>query len=57
VSKRALKKYVDGLKKKQLEEQLLDLYYRFPAVKTYYDFAFNPKEYKLEQEAKINISN
>lgn len=57
VSKRALKKFVAELKKKQLEEQLLDLYDRFPAVKTYYDFVFNPKEDKLLQEAKFKISN
>jgi len=40
-----------------LEEQLLDLYIRFPSVKTYYDFVFNPKEEKLVQEAKTKISN
>ncbi|HMB63773.1 MAG TPA: DUF6155 family protein [Eudoraea sp.] len=57
MSKRALKKYVAGLKKKQLEEQLLDLYDRFPAVKTYYDFVFNPREEKLIREAKARISN
>lgn len=57
MSKRALKKYVAGLKKKQLEEQLLDLYDRIPAVKTYYDFVFNPREEKLIQEAKARISN
>ena len=57
VSKRALKKYVSELKKRQLEEQLLDLYDRFPAVKSYYDFVFNPKEDKLIQEARAKISN
>ena len=57
VSKRALKRYISELKKKQLEEQLLDLYERFPMVKSYYDFVFNPKEDKLLQEAKAKISN
>ncbi len=40
-----------------MEEQLLDLYSRFPVVKEYYDFIFNPKEDKLSQEAKSKISN
>lgn len=57
MSKRALKKYLTHLKKAQLEEQLMDLYHRFPVVKEYYDFVFNPKEDKLVQEAKIKISN
>lgn len=45
------------LKKSQLEAQLLDLYDRFPAVKSYYDFVFNPKEDKMIQEARAKISN
>ncbi|MEL6918337.1 MAG: DUF6155 family protein [Bacteroidota bacterium] len=57
MSKRALKKYLDELKKEELSEQLLDLYHRFPVVKEYYDFVFNPKEDKLVQEAKLKISN
>ena len=57
MSKRQFKKYIAGLKKLALEEQLLDLYERFPLVKEYYDFAFNPKEDKLLQEAKSKISN
>ena len=57
MSKRALKKYVSELKKRQLEEQLLDLYERFPVVKSYYDFVFNPREDKLLQEAKVKIAN
>lgn len=40
-----------------MEEQLLDLYSRFPVVKEYYDFIFDPKEDKLLQEAKSKISN
>ena len=57
MSKRALKKYVTSLKKKELEEQFMDLYTRFPVVKEYYDFIFNPKEDKMVQEAKAKISN
>ena len=57
MSKRALKTYLSELSKKDLEEQLMDLYGRFPLVKTYYDFVFNPKEEKLVQEAKAKISN
>ena len=57
MSKRALKKYLKGLKKPQLEDQLVDLYDRFPAVKQYYDFVFNPREDKWVQEAKAKISN
>ncbi|WP_281335892.1 DUF6155 family protein [Flavobacterium eburneipallidum] len=57
MSKRDLKKYLTGLNKQQLEEQLLELYEKFPAVKTYYDFVFNPKEDTLLQESKIKIAN
>lgn len=57
MSKRALQKYLTDLKKKELEAQILDLYLRFPLVKEYYDFVFNPKEDKLVQEAKTKILN
>jgi len=57
VSKRAFKKYVSELPEDELRLQLIDLYERFPNVKTYYDFVFNPKEDKLVQEAKTKISN
>lgn len=56
MSKRELKKYIGELKKRQLEEQILDLYARFKNVKEYYDFAFNPKEAKLLEECKFKIS-
>jgi hypothetical protein len=55
MSKRDLKKYLDGLTKRQMQEQVLDLYTRFKVVKVYYDFAFNPKEDKILEEAKIKI--
>jgi len=57
MSKRALKTYLSKLPKKALEDQILELYEKFPTVKTYYDFAFNPKEDKLVQDAKAKISN
>ena len=57
MSKRALTKYLSELPKEELEHQIMDLYQRFPEVKTYYDFIFNPKEDKLVQEAKTKISN
>ncbi len=57
MSKRDLKKYLAGLDKAQIEVQLLDLYDKFPEVKKYYDFVFNPKEEKLVGEAKAKISN
>jgi putative NIF3 family GTP cyclohydrolase 1 type 2 len=57
MSKRDLKKYVSELNKSQLEEQVITLYDKFTAVKTYYDFAFNPNEKNLEKEAKLKISN
>lgn len=57
MSKTALKKYVSELPKEELKLQLINLYERFPDVKTYYDFIFNPKEDKLVQDAKTKISN
>ena len=57
MSKRDLKKYLSELSKDQVAEQLLELYSKFPDVKTYYDFVFNPNEEKLLREAKIKISN
>ena len=55
MSKRALTAYLGELTKKQLQEQVLDLYTRFKPVKTYYNFVFNPKEEKLLDEAKFKI--
>jgi len=57
MSKRDLKKYLTELDKKQLEEQIIELYEKFSPVKTYYDFAFNPKEDLLLKESKLKISN
>ncbi|MEJ2583909.1 MAG: DUF6155 family protein [Robiginitalea sp.] len=56
MSKKALKKYLKELDAAALREQILDLYGRFPEVKTYYDFVFNPREEKLLEEAMQRIS-
>ncbi|MCB9173991.1 MAG: hypothetical protein H6589_05230 [Flavobacteriales bacterium] len=56
MSKRDLKVYLKELKKKQLEEQILDLYDRFNEVKTFYNFVFKPKEDKLLEDARFKIS-
>lgn len=56
MSKNALKKYLKELDAAALREQVLDLYGRFPEVKTYYDFVFNPREDKLLREAMQRIS-
>ncbi len=56
MSKRELKKYLHSLTKKQLEDQVEDLYSRFKDVKIFYDFAFNPNEKKLLDECKFKIS-
>lgn len=57
MSKRALKKYIADVPKEELERQLLDLYTRFPSVKKYYDFIFNPREEIMVQEAMAKIRN
>lgn len=57
MSKRDLKRYLTELNKKQLEEQVIELYEKFTAVKTYYDFVFNPKEEILLKECKTKILN
>lgn len=57
MSKRDLKKYLAELNKEQLEEQIIELYEKFSAVKVYYNFVFNPKEDSLLQESKLKISN
>ncbi|AWI26485.1 DUF6155 family protein [Flavobacterium pallidum] len=57
MSKRDLKKYLNSLTKEQLEAQFTTLYEKFPEVKTYYDFVFNPNEEKLTAAAKAKIAN
>ena len=56
MSKRELRKYLNELTKKQLEEQIMDLYTRFKFVKEYYDFAFNPRENELIEQCRFQIS-
>ncbi len=56
MSKKELKKYVSGLNKIQLEDQIVDLYDRIKDVKELYDFIFNPNEQKLIEECKFKIS-
>lgn len=56
MSKRDLKKYLQSLDKDQIAEQFMELYIKFPEVKIYYNFIFNPNEDKLLQDAKIKIS-
>lgn len=55
MSKRALVKYLQSLKKDELETQVLELYDKFLPVRTYYNFVFNPKEDKLIDEAKQKV--
>lgn len=57
MSKRELKKYLIELDKEELANQLVSLYDKFPAVKTYYDFVFNPKEVELIRACKLKIAN
>lgn len=56
MSKRDLQKYLETLTKAQMKDQILDLYSRFKEVKVFYDFAFNPKEDKILEDAKIKIT-
>jgi len=57
MSKRDLKKYLNELNKEQLEEQIINLYDKFPVVKTFYDFVFKPNERGLLQDFKLKVSN
>jgi putative NIF3 family GTP cyclohydrolase 1 type 2 len=57
MSKKDLKLYLSGLNKKQLEDQIEELYDKFKDVKVFYEFAFHPNEKNLIRDAKIKISN
>ncbi len=57
MSKRDLKKYLSDLTQEQTAEQILELYEKFPDVKSYYDFVFRPNEDKLLRDAKLKITN
>ncbi len=56
MSKRDLVRYLQGLSKAELQEQVQELYTRLKEVREFYDFVFNPKEDKLLDEAKFKIS-
>lgn len=55
MSKKAFRAYLKTTPKKELEAQLLLMYERFPAVKQYYNFIFNPREEELVDSAKARI--
>jgi hypothetical protein len=56
MSKTKLLKFIKDCDRKELEEQLLDLYFRFKEVKEFYDFSFNPNEAQRVEDAKLKIS-
>ncbi|MGB1102261.1 MAG: DUF6155 family protein [Crocinitomicaceae bacterium] len=56
MSKKALRKYLEELPKKGLEDQVLELYDRLKEVRDFYNFVFNPREDKVLDEAKFKIS-
>jgi hypothetical protein len=55
MSKKDLKNYLSGLTKKQLENQIIDIYDRFKPVKEFYDYTFKPNDEKLINEAKFKF--
>ncbi len=57
MSKRDLKNYLSELNKEQLEEQVINLYDKFPTVKTFSDFVLKPNERQLLQDFKLKVSN
>ena len=56
MSKRDLSKYLSSLSKKELENQVEELYDRLKEVRQFYNFVFNPKEEKMVEEAKFKIN-
>ena len=57
MSKKLLQKHLVELQKEHLEIMVLDLYDKFPEVKTYFDFVFNPNENKLLEQARVKVAN
>tara|TARA_R110002072_G_scaffold10580_3_gene49353 strand:+ start:5805 stop:6311 length:507 start_codon:yes stop_codon:yes gene_type:complete len=57
MSKKLLQKHLVELQKKHLEIMVLDLYDKFPEVKTYFNFVFNPNENKLLEQARVKVAN
>lgn len=56
MSRRKLKSYLEGLSKKELETQLLELHDRLKEVRDFYKFVFNPQEDLMLEDAKLKIS-
>ncbi len=57
MSKKLLQKHLVELQKEHLKIMVLDLYDKFPEVKTYFNFVFNPNENKLLEQARIKVAN
>jgi hypothetical protein len=57
MSKKLLQKHLVELQKEHLEIIVLDLYDKFPEVKTYFNFVFNPNENKLLEQARVKVAN
>ncbi|MDB9795140.1 DUF6155 family protein [Flavobacteriaceae bacterium] len=57
MSKKLLQKHLIELQKEHLEIMVLDLYDKFPEVKTYFNFVFNPNENKLLEQARVKVAN
>ena len=57
MSKKFLQKHLVELQKEHLEIMVLDLYDKFPEVKTYFNFVFNPNENKLLEQARVKVAN
>lgn len=57
MSKKLLQKHLVELQKEHLEIMVLDLYDKFPDVKTYFNFVFNPNENKLLEQARVKVAN
>ena len=57
MSKKLLQKHLVELQKEHLEIMVLNLYDKFPEVKTYFNFVFNPNENKLLEQARVKVAN
>lgn len=57
MSKKLLQKHLVELQKEHLEIIVLDLYDKFPEVKTYFNFVFNPNENKMLEQARVKVAN
>lgn len=57
MSKKALEKHLESLSKAQASELVMELYHKFPQVKTYFNFVFHPNEKKLMEEARLKVAN